>query len=224
MKRLSIFLIVIGILVSCSKTKKNDTNKEQIDAELNYEELLNYKRRDINPNHLNSLFRSYTRIDSIRVEELWDSIKLHMCYGEGPIYEINKTEFYNNIHQSDSISQLIMNLINQRSYGEIVKLYEFNLPNFYFHPFIYDSNLYQLHWALLPIYQIVFSNPITYYNKLIHLWEINRAICEAENIISGEINPNYESIMIELSILYDKAGENEKKKEIESILENIDFN
>lgn len=48
--------------------------------------------------------------------------------------------------------------------------------------------------------------------------------CEAENIILGEINPNYESTMIELSVLYDKAGENERKKEIESILENIDFN
>ena len=72
--------------------------------------------------------------------------------------------------------------------------------------------------VMIPLYDKIIPTREHLYKKMIELWEFNKSMVEMVMLMSGEPHELYLYILHDLSILYDAVGDQDKKKEVEEIL------
>lgn len=223
MKIIAIYLITIGLLLGCSHSKADKQQPKSPDNNLAlHSDTTHYDLGMINKDLIIEIMEVYQEIDNDKVLNILNT-QDKLLENESPVErEAAGRRYINNIYHVDSISKQVISLANQEQYEDIAKLLDSELINFYSHPNSDSYTVYQLHWVMLPLYRLITSDEKSYYNKLIEMWEMNRALIEGVQNMSGQTHQYYERMLFELSSLYDKTGEAEKKIEIEKILDEIE--
>lgn len=221
MKRLPLFLIVIGLLVSCTNSNKTDKDNSTRFVEVKETESRVESLPDTT--EIIELMEYYQTLDSIETSKRFETYKM-LIENKDDYKQEDIDWYFNNINHIDSVSKQAEILTRQEKFEDLAYLLDAELKNYYSHPNSNSYSIYDLSWVMLPLYRMIAPDSKTYYEKLIEMWEMNRLMMEAFQIQTGTPHPYYERMMVELSILYDKAGEMEKKKEIEGIIENKDIN
>lgn len=211
-------LFLCGILLSCSHP--NNTNKE-ISSEL-AEENENENRGNALPDTtaIIELMEYYQDIDTVETGKRFETYRM-LVESRDNYKQEDIDWFFQNISHIDSVSKQAIILTRQEKYENLAYLLDSELGNYYSHPNSDTYSIYELSWAMLPLYRMISPDSKTYYEKLIGMWEMNRLMMEAVQIQSGERHPYYERMMHELSHMYDKVGDVEKKNEVDSIISNL---
>ena len=222
MKKLPIFLFAVGLLVSCSNSNKTD-NKDNSSMFVEVKETDSPGGVQPDTTAIIELMEYYQDLDSIETNKRFETYRNLVERRDG--YKQEDIDWYfKNINHIDSISKQAVILTRQEQYEDLGYLLDAELGNYYSHPNSDSYSIYELSLMMVPLYRKISPDSQAYYDKLIEMWEMNRFMMEAVQIQTGDPHPYYERMMFELSILYDKAGMKEKKNEIESILDSIDFN
>ena len=221
MKRLLIILTCLVLLISCSNSNKTDKDNSSMFVELKETQGRLESKPDTTA--IIELMKYYQDLDSIETKKRFETYKELLASGDDNMQK-DIDWYFKNIDHIDSVSKQAIILTRQEKYKELAYILDAELENYYSHPNSNSYSIYQLSWVMLPLYRIITPDNKTYYDKLIEMWEMNRLMMEAVQVLKGTPHPYYERMMVELSVLYDNAGEYEKKKEIDDILESLDFN
>lgn len=218
MKILPLFLISIILVLGCtnsniSQNTDRQTNDNNVSSASKY-----YKLGVIDKDMIIETMQIFRDVDMEKVKTIMNIQGDLFPDNDETQQEETDRWYLDNIQHIDSLTKFVIFLANQEKYEEIGILLDPELINFYGHPNSDTYSVYQLHWAMLPLYKLIIPDDDKYYEKLIEMWEMNRLMIESVQLLSGEDHPLYGRVLAELSGLYEKAGEDEKKKEVDSVL------
>lgn len=219
MKKLSILFIAMGLVVGCSNAKKE--NKESPSGFVEVEGTESRGEALPDTAAIIELMEYYQDVDSVETNKRFETYK-SLVESRADFNQEDIQWYFKNIRHIDSVSKEAIKLTRNKQYEDLGLLLDSELGNFYGHPNSDTYSIYELSWAMLPLYRMITPDSKTYYDKLIKMWEMNRLLMETVQIQTGEPHPYYLRMMYELSSLYDKAGEKDKKKKVDDIIESVE--
>ena len=214
---LSFSVIIFGICLSCSKSniKSSHSNNDFVPIEEFKEEPIDISEPDTT--EIIGLMEFYQTLDTIEANKRFDTYKSQVENREN--YSQEDIDWYFiNISHIDSVAESAIKLTREGKYDDLARLLDSELENFYSHPKTNSEAVYDLHMVMVPLYNKIIPTKKLVYEKMIEMWEFNKAIVEMVMLRSGEPQELYPYVLHDLSLLYDAVGDSEKKSEIDSIL------
>ena len=218
------YLIILCIItisvVSCqskSKETNNDTANNFFPIEEVQEEAKELNLFEPDKDFIIETMELYQDLDSLTFFKKFQTYKEQVTAG-GNYTEQDINWYLENIKHIDSVCNKVRELALEENYEDIGSILDSELINFYCHPNSDVNSNFQLHWVMVPLYMLIIPDKEQYYEKVIDMWEMNKISMEALQLQTGVQHEYYNRVLHELASFYKEIGNEEKRKEIESIL------
>ncbi|MCH5242909.1 MAG: hypothetical protein J1F67_10920, partial [Muribaculaceae bacterium] len=218
--QLLIISIIALSIVGCQSKSKETSNKTINNfflVEEIHEDSTELNLFEPNKDFIIETMELYQDLDSVAFFKKFETYKEQVTT-RGNYTEQDINWYLENIQHIDSVCNSIKELALKEKYEDIGLILDSELINFYCHPNSDVNSNFQLHWVMVPLYMLIIPEKEEYYDKVIDMWEMNKISMEALQLQTGIQHEYYNRVLHELASFYKEVGNEEKRKEIESIL------
>ena len=225
---LGLLSFILIAVVSCSNSKKENSTANNGFVPVEKDQEVRGELSDMltpDTSLIIEIMEYYLVPDQEEANKRTETYK-NIVQNQGNYTQEDLNYYQDNITHIGKISEEAIKLTKEEKYEELITLLDSELDNFYGHPNSDTYTVFLLHHAMRPLYLLICPTKEEYLEKLINLWEFNRTMIEMVGMMRGEITDNelYERVLKGLDAYYTEIGNEQKKKEIESILESRGFN